>query len=54
MAVMLNERVALMLIVEPTLVVMVICHGATRTNGHEENSQDGSQKILLDGFHVVK
>ena len=42
MAVMLNKRVMLMMLVEPTLVVMVICHGATRTDGNEESNQDGS------------
>jgi hypothetical protein len=29
-----------MMFVEPTLVVMVISQGATRTDGDEENSQD--------------
>jgi hypothetical protein len=42
MTAMLNKRVMVMLIVEPTLVVMVICHGATRTDGNEESNQDGS------------
>jgi len=42
MAVMLNKRMMLMLVIEPTLVVMVICHGATRTDGNEESNQDGS------------
>jgi hypothetical protein len=42
MAIMLNKRVMLMLVIEPTLVVMVIRHGATRTDGNEESNQDGS------------
>lgn len=41
MAVMLNVRMVLMLVVVPTGFVMVICHGATRTDGNEENSKDG-------------
>jgi hypothetical protein len=36
MAVMLNERMMLMLVVEPTRAVMVISQGATRTDGYEE------------------
>jgi len=40
MAVMLNKRVMVMMFVEPTLVVMVICQRATCTDGDEENSQD--------------
>jgi hypothetical protein len=40
MAVMLNKRVMLVLFVEPTLVVMVISHGATCANGDEKDSQD--------------
>ena len=40
MAVMLNKRMMLVMFVEPTLVVMVIRQGATRTEGDEENSQD--------------
>jgi hypothetical protein len=40
MAVMLNKRMMLVMFVEPTLVVMVIGQGATRTDGDEENSQD--------------
>lgn len=46
MAAMLNKRVMLMIFVEPTLVVMIISQGATRTNGDEENSQDGSSEIF--------
>ena len=38
MAVMLNKRVMLMMFVEPTLVVMIISQGATRTDGDKENS----------------
>ena len=40
MATVLNKRMMVMMFIEPTLVVMVICHGATRTDGNEENSQD--------------
>ena len=39
MAVMLNERMMVMLIIEPTRVVMVICQGATGTDGDEENNE---------------
>lgn len=35
MAVMLNERMMLMMFVKPTLIVMVIRQGATRTDGDE-------------------
>jgi hypothetical protein len=42
MAVMVNERVVLMLIVVPTVAVMVICHSAACTDGNEENSEGGS------------
>ena len=38
MAVMLNERMMLMMFVEPTLVVMVISEGASCADGDEENS----------------
>ena len=40
MAAMMTKRMMLMLIIEPTLVVMVISQSATRTHGDEENSQD--------------
>jgi hypothetical protein len=36
MAVVLNERVVLMLVVEPAIAVMVISQGATRADGNEE------------------
>jgi hypothetical protein len=40
MAVMLNKRVMLVMLIEPTSAVMVISQGATRTDGDEENGQD--------------
>jgi len=39
MAVMLNKRVMLMVVVEPTRSVMVISQGATGTGGNEEKNQ---------------
>ena len=38
MTVMLNKCVMVMMFVEPTLVVMIISQGATRTEGDEEHS----------------
>ena len=42
MAVMLNKSMVVVMFVEPAFVVMVICHGATRTDSNEESNQDGS------------
>ena len=39
MAVMLNERMMVVMFIEPTFVVMVISQGATRTDGDEESNQ---------------
>jgi hypothetical protein len=54
MAAMLNKRVMLMICVEPTLGVMVISQSATRTDGDEEDDQNGSYEVFLDGFHILK
>ena len=53
MAAMLNKRVMLVMFVEPTLVVVIISQGATRTDGDEENCQNGWEKVFLNGFHVL-
>jgi len=42
MAVMLDKRVMMMIVIEPTIVVMVICQGATRTHGDEKTNEDGT------------
>ena len=42
MAVMLDKRMVMVLGVEPTIVVMVISQGATRTDGDEETDKDGT------------
>ena len=39
MAAMLNKRVMLMMLIEPTRVVMVISQGATGTDGNEEKNE---------------
>lgn len=54
MAVMVNERVMLVVFVEPTFVVMIIRHAATCTDGDEKDNQGGAKKLLLDGFHALK
>ena len=38
MAVMLNEGMVVMLVVEPAIAVMVISQGATGTDGNEETA----------------
>jgi hypothetical protein len=53
MTAVLNKRVVVMMFVDPTLVVMVIGHGAPCTNGDEDSNTDGSCEILPDGFHAV-
>ncbi len=42
MAVMLNKIMVIMMLVEPTRSVMVICHGAPRTDDNEEGHHDAS------------
>jgi hypothetical protein len=40
MAVMLNKRVMLVMLIEPTSAVMVISQGATRTDGDEQTNEE--------------
>ena len=43
-----------MMFIEPTLIVMIIGQGATRTDGDEENGEDGWQDVSLNNFHDLK
>ena len=40
MAVMLNEGMMLMMLVEPTRLVMIIGRGATRADSEDDHSKD--------------
>jgi hypothetical protein len=51
---MLNERMMLMLVVEPAFVVVVIGQGTARTGGNEDKNQDGSDEVSGEGFHILQ
>lgn len=42
MAAVLNKRMMMMIVIEPTIAVMVISQGATCTDGDEETDEDGT------------
>jgi hypothetical protein len=53
-AVMVNKRMMLMMIVKPTLVIMVISEEAARPDSDEQSGKDRSSDIFLDGIHGLK
>ncbi len=54
MAVMLDEMMMMMMLVEPTGVVMVVGQEAPRPDGEKGYRQDGEGKRFLHGFHYLE